>query len=329
MKKLLTSLALLVCSIATFAQGNLVFFTEGGETFYVILNGQRYNDQAMTNVKVTDLNSQAYQCKIIFSDQTLGTVDKKVYPEVGTETTYQIKRKAESKAAKGWKKAANHLSKDLKKEFNNDTVDTSAKEDWYVMRLFAKTALAQPVAQPAARTAPNPSAANYNSAGSTTRQSTTVRSSAAPAGDRVSLSMNVNVDGTNANMDVQASDSYTEHSTVTTTTTTEHYVMPGYSGDIGCPWPMSEGEFGNAVSSIRSKDFEDSKLTVAKQVAGNNCLFASQVRDIMMAFDFEDTKLQFAKYAYGHTYDINNFYMVNDAFEFESSIEELNRAIGR
>ena len=49
----------------------------------------------------------------------------------------------------------------------------------------------------------------------------------------------------------------------------------------------------------------------------------------MMAFDFEDTKLQFAKYAYGHTYDINNFYMVNDAFEFESSIEELNRAIGR
>ena len=144
------------------------------------------------------------------------------------------------------------------------------------------------------------------------------------------MSMNVSVDGTGASMDVQASDTYTEHNTVTTATpTTDHYVMPGYSGEVGCPWPMSEGDFGSAVNSIRSKDFEDSKLTVAKQVAGSNCLFASQVRDIMMAFDFEQTKLDFAKFAYGRTYDVNNYYKVNDAFEFESSIEELNRSIGR
>jgi len=124
---------------------------------------------------------------------------------------------------------------------------------------------------------------------------------------------------------------------VTTTTTTgttgapvataDHYVMPGYAGPIGCNWPMSEADFSAAKNSIRSKDFEDSKLTIAKQVVSSNCIFASQVREVMMMFDFEDTKLQFAKFAYDYTYDINNYFKVNDAFDFEISIDELNRYI--
>jgi len=44
----------------------------------------------------------------------------------------------------------------------------------------------------------------------------------------------------------------------------------------------------------------------------------------MNTFSFEDTKLEFAKYAYERTYDIGNYYKLNDAFSFESSIEELN-----
>jgi hypothetical protein len=48
----------------------------------------------------------------------------------------------------------------------------------------------------------------------------------------------------------------------------------------------------------------------------------------MTLFDFENTKLDFAKFAYDRTYDRANYYKVNDAFEFESSIEDLNRYIG-
>jgi hypothetical protein len=44
----------------------------------------------------------------------------------------------------------------------------------------------------------------------------------------------------------------------------------------------------------------------------------------MMLFSFEGTRLDFAKFAYGRTYDIGNYYMVNDAFTFETSIDELN-----
>ena len=68
-------------------------------------------------------------------------------------------------------------------------------------------------------------------------------------------------------------------------------------------------------------------MTMAKQIINSNCLVASQVKEIMMIFDFEASKLDFAKYAYTRTYDIGNYYMVNDVFDFESSIDDLNAYI--
>lgn len=103
--------------------------------------------------------------------------------------------------------------------------------------------------------------------------------------------------------------------------------LPGYTGPIGCPIPMSQSEFQNVKRSISSKSFEDSKNTIARQVIGSNCLLTSQVKEIMMLFDFETTKLDFAKFAYGYTYDIGNYYQLNDAFDFESSIDDLNSYI--
>ena len=103
--------------------------------------------------------------------------------------------------------------------------------------------------------------------------------------------------------------------------------MPGYNGPVGCSWPMSNQDFAGVKNSISSKSFEDSKLTMAKQVINSNCLFSQQVKEIMMLFSFEDTKLDLAKYAYGFTFDLGNYYKVNDALDFESSIDELNAYI--
>jgi hypothetical protein len=103
--------------------------------------------------------------------------------------------------------------------------------------------------------------------------------------------------------------------------------LPGYSGSIGCPNPMMPTEFDDVKRSISSKTFEDSKLTIAKQVIGANCLLCSQVKEIMLLFTFEGTRLDLAKFAYKYTYDISNYYKLNDAFTFESSIDELNNYI--
>ncbi|MEI6822548.1 MAG: DUF4476 domain-containing protein [Bacteroidota bacterium] len=103
--------------------------------------------------------------------------------------------------------------------------------------------------------------------------------------------------------------------------------VPGYTGKIGCNNPMTHESFQNVKQSIASKSFEDTKLTIAKQVLNNNCLLTSQVKEILLLFSFENTKLDFAKYAYSYTYDIGNYYMLNDAFQFESSINDLNKFI--
>jgi hypothetical protein len=154
----------------------------------------------------------------------------------------------------------------------------------------------------------------------------------------------MNMGGVGVNINVTDNTMVNHSSTTTyseTTTTTTHAhphptpttpppsYLPGYSGPVGCPMPMSPNDFSGVKGSISSKSFEDSKLQIAKQVCGSNCLLSSQVREIMQLFSFEDSRLDFAKFAYGHTYDLGNYYKVNDAFQFESSIDELNRFIKR
>lgn len=99
--------------------------------------------------------------------------------------------------------------------------------------------------------------------------------------------------------------------------------VPGYTGRIGCPMPMSGVEFSDAMNSINKASFESSKLSLAKQIANSKCFTAAQAKTMVEAFDFESSKLDFAKYAYSHTYDIDNYHIVSGAFDFSSSTTAL------
>jgi len=105
----------------------------------------------------------------------------------------------------------------------------------------------------------------------------------------------------------------------------QHYEMQGYTGEVGCPYPMSDLDFQDVKKTISSKSFEDSKLSIAKQVTSANCLLSSEVNEIMHLFSFETTRVEFAKFAYRYTYDVGNYYKVNEAFQFEISTTELNK----
>ena len=66
---------------------------------------------------------------------------------------------------------------------------------------------------------------------------------------------------------------------------------------------------------------------MAKQIIYSNCLLCSQVKEMMMLLSFETDRLDLAKYAYKKTLDPGNYYKLNDAFTFETSIDELNEYI--
>ena len=98
-------------------------------------------------------------------------------------------------------------------------------------------------------------------------------------------------------------------------------------GGIYCDFPMDDNSFALALASIKKKSFDSDKLIIAKQITNSNCLLSSQVKKIVKLFSFENNKLKFAKYAYKHTFDPNNYYKINDAFDFSSSIKKLNSYI--
>jgi hypothetical protein len=95
----------------------------------------------------------------------------------------------------------------------------------------------------------------------------------------------------------------------------------------GCYTAINDGEFQEMKKSISSKSFSESKMRTAKQATQNHCLSTLQIKEIMKVFDFEGDKLEYAKFAYDFTVDKNNYYKVNDAFDYESSISELDEYI--
>ncbi len=98
-------------------------------------------------------------------------------------------------------------------------------------------------------------------------------------------------------------------------------------GNHFCQIPMEQVDFENALSTIKNQDFDGDRLTVAKQIAGSNCMLAEQIKQILFLFDFENNRLEFAKYAYTHCFDPSNYFVVNEAFDYSSNITKLNEYI--
>lgn len=308
MKKTLVLFMLLSMGFMAFAQkSNLVIFSENGERFQVVLNGILQNAQAETNVMITDLIAPSYKVKILFEDPGISDLEKTIYfQEMYVQLTMKI---------------------------------TLNKKGQYKLRMFNSVPLAQAPPRPPAQHVVMYTTVPATSV-STTYSTSTTTSHGQPVGGE-NVNMNVNMGGVNMNVNVNASgtgvssnSTYTETHTTTTTTSgggyvqaENHYILPGYSGPYGCPYPMSPQDFSDAKRSIASKDFSDSKLRMAKQIIDSNCLLSSQVMEIMQLFDFEEDKLKIAEYAFGYTLDYGNYYKVNDAFEFESTIEELDNYI--
>lgn len=81
------------------------------------------------------------------------------------------------------------------------------------------------------------------------------------------------------------------------------------------------------VSSMNRATFGSDKLIIAKQALRNSNIDAAGVERIMRQFSFDDARLEFATFAYGYCVDPENYYRVNNAFTFSSSIRKLEAHI--
>ena len=90
---------------------------------------------------------------------------------------------------------------------------------------------------------------------------------------------------------------------------------------------MSQVDFDQLKCSITSKNFDSSRLQIAKQALSTNYFTSRQISELMQLMTFESSRLELARTGYANTLDKQNYYIVYDAFTFESSIDDLNRFI--
>ncbi len=345
MKHILCAL-MVIASPVLWAQSltaDAVVYAENGEKFHLYLNGELMNEDPKTNLKLKGLTSEFYQARVDFVDATLPDFTNNNFAvKYGVEVTYKIKLVKNGYALRYFSE------RPLEAQYKVDSETVIYHEGGNVEP--------EPEAEPTTlgnvniNMNVNDQGMNTNVNGGTTQKTTTTvttTTNGKPKPKSETVGINMNVDGMNMGINMtiptDGMDIEESHTTTTTTTTTtsggyeqtqtrpaskpqaQPQAQPAVQGN--CGMAMSASSFNQAKSSISSKSFSDSKMTTAKQITQTNCLTAQQIKELTMLFDFETDRVTYASFAHKRCVDPQNYFIVNDAFEFESSIEELNQNI--
>jgi hypothetical protein len=298
-----TLLVMLMISTLSFAQfvpiGHLNIFSEDGDRFTLILNGEVINDVPQTNLRVEDLNQPYYNAKIRFEDKTLLDVSKNnlmiTDPDgIFMDVTYKIRRDKNNRT----KMKMNYFSA------------IPVVPDFIPPSNVHVIHYGQPIAPPV-----------RGGVSQTTTTTTQVGGT--------NVGVGVNIGGVNMGISINDGIGNGVVTQTTTTTTTNHSNNIDVHHDEpirGCGGSscMTPGNFNAALATIKNQSFEDTRLKTAKQVITANCLNVDQIIQIANTFSFEDNKLDFAKYAYDFCIEPRNYFKLNGIFSFSSNVDELS-----
>ena len=91
---------------------------------------------------------------------------------------------------------------------------------------------------------------------------------------------------------------------------------------------VSDVEFQEIMTTIKGQTFENTQLSMAKQIVRTKqCFTTMQIKMLLGVFSFENTKLDMAKYCYAYCVDRGDYYKINSAFTVSTSVDELNKYI--
>jgi hypothetical protein len=308
MKRKITLFVMLMVSTLNYAQfgpyGHLNVFSEDGDKFTLILNGEVINDVPQSNLRVEELNQPYYNAKVKFADNTLMDISKNNLmitdvDGVFMDVTYKIRRDKNNKT----KLKMNYFSS------IPVVPDFIPASNVHVVHYGH----------------PQPAPVIVQQVGGVSQTTTTTTTSQGGT----NIGVGVNVGG--INMGVSINDNM-GNGTVTQTTTTTTSSQTGGGNVIinepirGCGGNscMTAGNFNAALATIKKQSFEDTRLKTAKQVITANCLNVNQIIQIANLFSFEDNKLDFAKFAYDYCIEPRNYFKLNGIFSFSSNVDELS-----
>jgi len=300
--KLISFLIVALLPIFSFGQSSLTIFSEDGDKFYLVLNGQKQNTVAQTNVRIDGLSQPYYQAKILFEDQSKPEISKNIPTQdpstnAFADVTYKIKR---------------------------------AKDGELKIRYFSATPVEPNYAPPAdvyvmhyGQPAPPPNTVTKTTVTTTTSTSDNMNGNVSISANVPGVNMNINVQDPNANT-TTVRQTTTTSSYSTTDNTVYNNAPPPAATSNGCQYAMDWGSFKSAKETVAKASFEETKLSTAKTILSSNCFNTDQVIQICKLFGFEASKLDFAKFAYTKTTDRGNYFKVGNVFDFDASRTDLN-----
>ncbi|RYY86626.1 MAG: DUF4476 domain-containing protein [Chitinophagaceae bacterium] len=100
------------------------------------------------------------------------------------------------------------------------------------------------------------------------------------------------------------------------------YGNGGYGN--GSNGAMNASSFTALLQQLRNENFDNTKMTIAKDALSSNRVSTVQIKQLMQLFSFDNDRLELAKAAYPRCTDKNNYFQLSDAFEFSSSKESLS-----
>lgn len=348
MKKLLALVAILTSFIASAQSGGtFTIFAEEGQKFWLIINGERYNQTPQARVVAKGVEGTRAKIKVIFEDKKLGTYDDAVYVrDVDGDLVYStwlLRRKKD--------KWVMRLS---------DYDDGGKMQDAVNGKERGKPERADD-----SKMAPKkePTEEQQTEEDHTTVPSMEIDMPGAVV--KTDKKGNTNVKVTMPGVTIEDQDGQTTTTTTTTKTTRTttkktnpqhiiHMKLPDPKVTIpttddprvGQPVPqepakpvattapagvkaISASAYSSLLANIKRQGFEETRLKLAKSAVAKNLFTTDQIMGLVKAMNFEASRLDLAKAAYKNCSDKDHYLDITQAFNFSASTDELNEFIDK
>jgi len=335
--------------------GELVFFSNLGEKFYIVLNGIQQNQKPESNIKIEGLLEGWYSCRVI-SENNLFSLEQNVGVVNNMVITYRIINK------KG-KHRLRYFTEVAKNTYVNP------------QGISTVTYHPEPITQtnttdvPTQSTQTSTTQSTTGTSGTTTQQvntntneigistqvnetglggvNETINVSIGISGigmnteieesgmneEMENIQMNLGINTTGAGVNQSGTINNSQSQTVTTTTTTTLNGGTVIVENITPTTSTSVLNSGNclvdntgiekALTMVKDESFSEDKMRVAKQFARNKCLTVNQISQFGKLFSFSEDILDFVKFAHANCMNKKDYYELMELFTFSDDKKEL------
>jgi hypothetical protein len=304
MKKVILVLALFFTMLSqawSQVNNNLVVFSNDGEKFILILNGEKQNLYPEVKVKVTGLNLKVYKVNLLFENKSMKPHNTDLtFFSTNAECTFALNPHG--------------------KKHTMDYVTSTPIDPSLVQNTNTNT-----------NTTNSNNTNTTKSTGTGTSTSSTNTNTNSTSGGNSDLSVKtklgtigvgnngVKIGGKGVNMNVNEK-TKTANSSVNVL---GNNISMNKSLKTGCKSPMAGLDFDESKKTVVSQTGDSTRMIAAEKIINSNCMLTAQVQELMGLFTKDITRLHFAKKAYAHTSDLSNYGKLEDSFSSEEGKKDF------